>query len=255
MKRPEYQFGYAKKFSQYMYDESSRRNKAMRTVVLAKDFFSDDLKKYNCLEMGSSTGIMCYFLADFFNRVIGIDIDREALDFAKKKYLKPNIEYWEMDAQATKFPDKSFDFIVCHHTYEHVNDSRKLTAEIYRLLKDGGVCYFGAPNRLMPVESHYNIPFLSLLPYSAASWVLRIFNKDEYYYERMLSWWGLKKLLKNFTVHDYTLKIFCEPQKYYSTDLTEEYRFIKLLPKSILRLLRPWYPDYVFMITKKSLSK
>lgn len=251
MERPDFQYGYSRKFARYMYDEPSRRDKALRAIVMVRDFIEDDLRRRNCLVMGSSTGIMAYYLANYFGEVVGIDIDTEALAYARHHYAKDNVTYNEVDAQHTLFPDDSFDVIVCHHTYEHVYSSHALVDEIYRLMKVGGVCYFGAPNRLMIMESHHGIPFLSWLPRMLANTVVRIFRNEPYYYERMLTYWGLKKLLRHFVIHDYTLALLKEPTKYHSLDVSREYSIIRWLPTWLIGLGRFFYPDYVWILTKK----
>ena len=123
------------------------------------DYAKTELKSQNCIEVGSATGIMTYYLAEYFTEVVGIDIDKPALNFAKKNYSRSNLKYYEMDALNMRFDDNSFDNIVCHHTYEHVENDITLMSEIYRILKPGGLLVMGAPNRLMIKESHYNIYF------------------------------------------------------------------------------------------------
>lgn len=233
-----------------MYDETSRRNKALRTVTMIEDFIPN-LRDKKCLVIGSSTGIMSSVVAEYFNHVTGIDIDMDAMKIAREKYSKRNIEYLEMDALNMKFPNAHFDVVICHHTYEHVYDSSILVKEIKRVMKDGGVCYFGAPNRLMIMESHYNLPFLSWLPRCAANWTVKLLRNEPLYYERMKTYWGLKSLLKDFMIHDYTFKIFREPVKYHSLDVAKQYAILKNMPVWLMKLGKPFYPDYVWMLTKK----
>jgi SAM-dependent methyltransferase len=244
------QLGYARRFAKYMYDEPSRRNKALRAIQIFQEH-RKYLKECKVLEVGSSTGILTYYLADVFREVVGIDIDEEALDYARKHYTKSNIQYLSGDALVSNFPDNSFDAVVCHHTYEHVADSRKLVEEIWRIIKPGGLLYFGAPNRLMLKESHYDIYFLSWFPKGISSLVLKWTGKGDYYYETMLTYWGVKKLLKRFTgIFDYTLSCICEPQRYYSEDVMKDYPWMARLPKWAIRLLIHFAPDFVFLAVK-----
>lgn len=245
------QLDYSKKFAKYMYDENSRVLKAKRILLVFKEILNNDLTKLNCLEIGSSTGMITYFLSDYFSEIIGIDIDKPALDFARKNYIKNNIKYFYMDGTQTIFPDNYFDTIVCHHTYEHVAEPQKLINEIYRLLKKDGVCFFGAPNRLMIIESHYNLPFLSWLPRPASSFILRIYKNEKYYYEIMYSIYGLKKLLKDFYIIDYTLKAIKNPDKYFITSNIKLINFLKYFPNFILKLVYLFIPEYIFILKKK----
>lgn len=118
------------------------------------------------------------------------------------------------DAMHLPFKKESLDIVICTQVYEHVPDSKRLFPEIYRVLKRNGVCYFAGGNRIRLIESHYNLPFLSLLPKSLANIYIRIFTKEKEYYENLLTYWQLLKLVKNFTVIDYTQKIFENPEKF-----------------------------------------
>lgn len=43
-----------------------------------------------------------------------------------------------MDITDIKFPNDTFDAIVCNHVLEHIPDDRKAISELYRILKKGG---------------------------------------------------------------------------------------------------------------------
>ena len=40
-----------------------------------------------------------------------------------------------LDIQATGLPDESYDFIICNHVLEHVDDFNKTLKEVYRILR------------------------------------------------------------------------------------------------------------------------
>jgi len=245
------QYGYSEKFSKYMYDEPSRKDKALRAIAIFEDYSNTNLSNKNCLEIGSATGIMTFYLADYFTKVVGIDIDKQALDYARDNYSKPNLRYYEMDALKLKFDDDSFDNIVCHHTYEHVADDNILVKEIHRVLRPGGLLYFGAPNRLMIKESHYDIYFLSWFPKSFSSMILKFNGSGDYYYESMRTYWGIKKLLRKFSeTHDYTFECILNPKKYHSSDVMKNHSFIYKLPKVVIKALVPFSPDLIMLAVK-----
>ena len=86
-----------------------------------------------------------------------------------------NVDFKVMHALHTGFADNIFDVVVCNQMYEHVPDAEQLLQEIRRILVPGGVCYFGATNRLKVIETHYGrLPFLSFLPKPLANLYLRI---------------------------------------------------------------------------------
>jgi len=182
---------------------------------------------------------------------VGIDIDRPALEYSWREYTRANLQCLEMDALAMTFPDDRFDAIVCHHTYEHVIDDRVLVREMLRVLRPGGLLYFGAPNRLMIRESHYGLPFLSWLPPSLSSLYLRLTGKGTHYYERMRTYWGVRRLLRPFReTTDYTLRCILEGARYHSEDVLASYPWLRRLPPRLLGQLVPLAPDLIFVSRK-----
>lgn len=51
----------------------------------------------------------------------------------------------QMDITNIRYPDESFDAIVCNHVLEHVNDDRRAMRELRRVLKPGGWALLQAP--------------------------------------------------------------------------------------------------------------
>jgi hypothetical protein len=43
---------------------------------------------------------------------------------------------------------------------------------------------------------------------------VKLAHKADYYHELHYTYWGLKKLVKRFSIIDYTQKIICDPDKY-----------------------------------------
>ena len=118
------------------------------------------------------------------------------------------------DSMAIPFGDNTFDVIVCNQIYEHVPDAKQMMEEIYRVLKKQGFCYFAAGNRYMIVEGHYGLPFLSWLPNTLGHVYLRWAGKGSFYYEKHLSLRKLRHLVGKFQVHDYTLRVIQDPERF-----------------------------------------
>jgi 2-polyprenyl-3-methyl-5-hydroxy-6-metoxy-1,4-benzoquinol methylase len=233
-----------------MYDVQGREQKARTMVAVLEDYFSRPLQELSLLDVGASTGIIDNTLATHFRKVAGIDIDYQAIQYANDTYKKDNLHFSVADALTLPFSMASFHIVICSHVYEHVPDATKMFDEIFRVLKPGGVCYFAASNRLMLNEPHFDLPFLSILPRFMAHIYLRVAGKGLYYYEKHLSYWGLKCLSKRFERIDYTKRIVLEPKKYLA-----EYMVPTNSPKAKLARLVVKYaywlsPGYIWLLQK-----
>jgi len=196
-----------------MYDRKSRIIRAKRMIKTLEDYIGKGkLSELSLLEVGSSTGIICNELAKRFKKVVGIDIDKDGVKYAKKKYKRRNLTFKIGDAMNTGFKNDVFDVVVCAQVYEHVPDDVKLMSEIHRILKPGGVCYFAALNRLWPIEPHHNLLFLSWLPKSVGNPYVKLFCKADEYYENLRTPWNLEKLCRDFEIVKYTSKILRNPK-------------------------------------------
>lgn len=204
---------FAKKWPE-LYNRKSRIDRANKIIKTLEDHFGKSLKKLTVLDIGSSTGIIDSVLAKKFKKVLGIDKDKAAVDFAKKSFKSKNLYFKVADALNIPSKDNSFDIIVCTHVYEHVENPKKLFKEIYRVLKRGGICYFAAINWLWPIEPHYFLPFLHWLPANLANYYLKSVKKSAHYEESLLSYIGLRRITGQFKLYDYTTKIYRSPEKY-----------------------------------------
>lgn len=233
-----------------MYNEEGRLLKARKVVAILEDFLGQtDL--LSILDVSCSTGIISHYFSKHFRKVTGIDIDEKAVSFAISNNSDSDIEFHVMDALNTTFPDNSFDVVVCNQMYEHVPDAGKLMEEIYRILVPGGVCYFGATNRLKVIETHYGrLPFLSYFPKPLANLYLKAIGRGTYYYENLHTCWTLKKLCKKFEIIDYTSKVVSQPEQFGITDMVAPG---SLQQRLALRMLKHTYwlsPGYIWLLRK-----
>ena len=68
-----------------------------------------------------------------------VNVDYLTADVAAKKVMVA------MDITDIRFPDDSFDAIICNHVLEHVIDDRKAMSELYRILNPGGWAILQVP--------------------------------------------------------------------------------------------------------------
>lgn len=249
--------GYQNGFSRLhpgVYDPVRHGKKGPRAVAVLTDYFSlegKSLAELSLLDIGCSTGFLTGLYAGVFRAVAGIDIDEGALEFAERYNNADNITYRRADGMKTGFPSSSFDVITCTQVYEHVPDAEALMAEIYRLLKAGGVCYFSAQNRFHLIEVHYGLPFLSFFPKPFAHLYLRIAGKGLYYYEKLLTPWGLRRLVRRFEIIDYTEKIMREPGRFEADDILPPGSMKQRVSLFILSIAYFLSPTYLWLLKKR----
>lgn len=245
----EYQYNFSKN-SPYVYDTDNRERKARTMLAVLGDFLDKPLSECAVLNVGGSAGAIDNFLADHAARVVGIDIDDDAINHAREKFTKDNLEFLVADALNLPFDDSSFDVVICSHVYEHVPDPVQMFEEIHRVLRPGGICYFSAGNRLMWNEPHYNLPLLAPIPRPLAHIYIRLAGKADYYHEKHLTYWGLKALVSKFSKSDYTVRLITEPAKYQ----TEYMLPAGSMKARIARLVAGWFywalPGYIWVLQK-----
>lgn len=94
------------------------------------------------LDLGCRTGAVSErFLAG--NRVVGIDVDQEALAVAAGRGIEP---VWGDIEAPLPFDDASFDAVVAGELLEHVRRPADVIAEAVRVLRPGGTFTGSVPN-------------------------------------------------------------------------------------------------------------
>ena len=71
----------------------------------------------------------------------------KTLDYYTADLESPLAEY-HFDIHEIPFEDNKFDFIMCNHVLEHVDDEFKVTRELYRVLNHGGFAILQVPINL-----------------------------------------------------------------------------------------------------------
>lgn len=235
-----------------MLDEQARRQKAEKILAVIRHFLGrDDLSGLRALDVGCSGGFISDSLAAAGLVTHGVDIDVPGLTKAQERF-GDRVRFVCGDGKRMPFADDAFDVIVFNHIYEHVVDPEAVLAELRRVLSPTGVLYLGLMNRLGPIEPHYRLPFLSYLPPKLADSYVRTTGRAEHYHERSRTRPGLRRMLRDFRVWDYTLPVLAEPERFASTDVVSPK--VTKIPPGVLRALLPIIPTYVWAAAKTDLS-
>jgi len=245
----DYQFGFSESNSA-MFNNEGRLRKARTMIAVLSEHCDNPLAQLSLLNVGGSAGIIDSFLSENFHSVTSIDIDENAINFAKEQFQRPNLEFKIGDAMDIGYPEDTYDVVVCSQVYEHVPNARTMMDEIYRVLKPGGVCYFAASNRLMWNEPHYNLPLLSVMPKFMAHYYMRLAKRGSEYYETHFTLWGLRSLVRRFEVIDFTRPIIESPKQYGAEYMMKPGSNKARIAKLVARYLYWLVPGYIWLLKK-----
>ena len=123
-----------------------------RRVITMLDYL-DIQPGDNILDMGCGEGFYSMVLDNLYNcKITAVDFDPEILALAHK-WLdgRSNVTLEQGDITKLRFPDSSFDKIVCTEVLEHIDDDKTAIKELYRVLKPGGVIAITVPNKNYPL--------------------------------------------------------------------------------------------------------
>lgn len=137
------------------------KNKAIerehwQRYYFARDYFNEGDA---VLDIASGEGYGSDFLAEKLKYVTGIDISQEAVEYAKEKYKRDNLNF--LVGNITKIPidDGILDGIVSFETIEHVDEKEQkiFLKETKRVLKHGGVFIVSCPNRKIASDREFEL--------------------------------------------------------------------------------------------------
>ena len=95
------------------------------------------------LEIGAGSGLLLERIAPHVSRAHGTDISADVLELMPKA---PNVELQQMDSDALRFADASFDKVILNAVIQCFPDkayARRCLAEMVRVCKPGGFVYIG----------------------------------------------------------------------------------------------------------------
>lgn len=100
------------------------------------------------LDVACGEGYGSHMLSQVAASVTAVDVDRETLVSAARKYgAVPRLAFACGDASRLPLADDSVDAIVCFETLEHLPDHRAFVGELRRVLRPTGLLVISSPNR------------------------------------------------------------------------------------------------------------
>lgn len=99
------------------------------------------------LDIGCGSGHGTYALSKRFSSVVGVDVSRDAIDYAKKNWNNANIRYLVGSGTRIPFARGTFDISVAFEVFEHISDWKGFLSELRRVTRRGGRVYISTPNK------------------------------------------------------------------------------------------------------------
>lgn len=189
-----------------LYTEHHRQGNKYRQSVLERErarlFGSWIGQGKDVLDLGCRDGTLTRHLLDS-NRVVGADIDADALEVARRDY---GMEVYCLNLNAAlPFPPASFDVVVLAETLEHLPYPRITLAEIHKILRAGGQ-FIGN----VPLAYHLNDRWRVLCG--------KRLDSDPTHVQ-YFSYRSLKEVLQQFFTLDLIIPLRGQPLARYSMDL------------------------------------
>lgn len=112
------------------------------------------------LDAGCGDGFGTQSIADVAERVVGLDRSREAIEYCRRTWQKPNLTFVEGDLTVPGILDEQFDLVLNFQVIEHIPESRAgaFLAALKSSLAPGGRLLLTTPNRLRSFsENPYHV--------------------------------------------------------------------------------------------------
>jgi SAM-dependent methyltransferase len=139
------------------------------------------------LDAACGAGYGSAALAGAAKRVLGVDLDPDAVAYARSRYTAPNLDFAVMDLAALTLDDASFDVVCTFEAIEHVPDREAVLAEVARVLRPDGTFLASTPRADLTTDRPDN-PFhtVEYAPADFECLLGRFFERVELYGQRRL---------------------------------------------------------------------
>lgn len=106
-----------------------------------------ELKGKIVLDIACGEGYGSDLLSKKAKMVYGVDVSKEAISYATKKYFKNNISFIEGSAHKLPIVDNTIDIVVSFETIEHHDKHDEMFMEFKRVLRGGGILVISSPDK------------------------------------------------------------------------------------------------------------
>lgn len=100
----------------------------------------------NVLDAGCGTGYGSRILAEAgASHVLGVDIDRLSIAFARRRYATATLEFERADCQDLTLLPARFDLVFASNVLEHLERPERFVSTAFETLRPGGHALFAVP--------------------------------------------------------------------------------------------------------------
>ena len=202
------------------------------------------------MDYGCGPGYGSAILSKKATKVLGVDIYRKPLDYAKKTYNNiPNLSFQKISPKLPlPFNDQTFDVIVSRHVIEHITNVQNSLYELKRILKKGGILIIMTPNRkfrLLPFQKPFHKDHVK-------EYSLRSLEKELHKQFEQLDIKGVYGTDEINAIEHYKMKALKNPFKAYIYDPLL-YILNIILPNQIIAFLTNFEKKFVLKIKEAKL--
>ena len=206
------------------------------------------------LEIGCGPMFLGQELAKRGLRVIGIDFSLSALVIAQKMLEERGLKNYlliQTDIQSMPLREKTVDLIYGGGVIEHFRDTDAVVAEMYRVLKKGGICFNTVPQLNLGSLTYRqvwgNIPNFPILKQIAEFVHIKLLQKRYMRFGYELSF-GKRALKRIFQKHGFE-RVEIKKFRCYLSFRYLKFSWLKALAQKLSRL--ELFNPMVFVVAKK----
>ncbi|MCH8059509.1 MAG: class I SAM-dependent methyltransferase [Proteobacteria bacterium] len=227
---------------------STDRDQKASNILQCLELLTElDLETLSCVDIGCGSGGISYHLAQSFKSVCGVDLEPWPR-WQEFMAQQSNLSFREESIESLGLADDSVDVVICNQVYEHVPSPESLIAQVYRILRPGGICYFAGPNLLYPIEPHVHWPFIHWIPRRLALAIIETFAPDKILDAYSTTYWRLRHWLRAFTIVDAVPHLV--KHRAGTSQPGNVWRIFRPVPLAVLQALGFLSPGFVFLLTK-----
>lgn len=110
-------------------------------------FASRLARRKRVLDAGCGAGYGSAELGRGARQVLGVDVSREAVQYAAGRFKAPNTQFLAASCTALPFAAEAFDLVAAFELIEHLPNWRVFLEEVRRVLAPAGQCVISTPNK------------------------------------------------------------------------------------------------------------